>query len=182
MMTLVKRQSVIAALTLSAALSLSACGGPGSDPGVSVDGTDYSVAELQTAVQELNSVLAQPTSTAQVVQALGELPILSGLVAGTPAEITDGQLREVLGNNGLSEPGRATLDAVRSLQYDAILNNPGTFQDPRMATTIERMQALTDADWEGVDVDVNPRYGEWDIVNGLTPVTPEWIQSSNPAG
>lgn len=176
MMSHVKRQTVIASLSLSAALLLSACGaGPGSDTAVSVNGTDYSVAEVQTAVQELSTVAAAPSTTSDVIRDLAVLPVLEGLVKGTPYEVTDGQLGQILGSNGVPEPGAATMDAARARQYLQVLNNPATFQDPAMAEAAEKMQQITDADFAAVDVEVNPRYGSWDISTGVTPAIPAWI-------
>lgn len=176
MMSHVKRQTVIASLSLSAALLLSACGGgPGSETAVSVNGTDYSVAELQDAVTDLNTVAQMPSTTSDVIRDLAVLPVLEGIVGGTPVEVTEGQLRQILGNNGVPEPGAATLDAARARQYLQALNDPATFQDPAMAEALAKMQAITDADFAAVDVDVNPRYGSWDISTGVTPATPAWI-------
>lgn len=183
MMTRVKRARLLPALALAAAmslsLSLSACSGVGSDPGVSVDGTSYSVAELQEAAQQLDSVAQQGGGTQQIIADLALLPLLEDIFAGSPAEVTDGQLRELLGGAGLSDPGQATLDATRSRQYQTTLSNPTAFQDPAMADVLARAQAVTQEDLAAVQVEVNPRFGTWDADNGgLSPEVPAWIQTS----
>ena len=56
------------ALALTAVLALAGCStGIGSDTAVSVDGTDYTVAELQEATTQLNALAQQPGEPQQVV-------------------------------------------------------------------------------------------------------------------
>ena len=50
-----------------------------------------------------------------------------------------------------------------------------------MGEVIERAQTLlaTPDALAAVDVEVNPRYGSWDIANGgVVPRVPEWIQTA----
>jgi hypothetical protein len=180
MMTRVKRQPLKIALALSTALTLAGCsgGGVGDDTGVSVEGSDYSVAELQEATAQLNRVAQQPSDPQQVVADLALLPLLDDIFAGSPRELTDGSVREVLGQGGVSDPNPATLDAARSRQYQAALSDPALQADPAMADAMSRAMAVTEEDLAAVDVDVNPRYGTWDVTQGgLGPATPAWIQS-----
>lgn len=189
MMTPVKRSRVIPALALTAAATLAGCTGVGSDLGVSVDGDEYSVNQLQEATTQLNEVaanLAQPvpgfveSGPQQVVADLALLPLLDQIFAGSPAELTDAQVRSFLGGAGVPEPGEATLEAARSRQYQGNLSNPAIFQDPAMADVLARAQSVTEADLAAVQVEVNPRYGSWDVANGgVVPGVPEWIQSAD---
>ena len=180
MMGRVKRQRMLTVLTLSAALVLSGCGGPGSEPGVSVNGTDYSVAEVQQATQDLAQWPPQTTEPQQVIHDLALLPFLDDLLQGTPLEATDAQIRAQLTDTGVNEPGRATIDAARARFYQVRLSDPATLQAPEMSEVAATLQALTAEDLTA-DVQVNPRYGTWDAeAGGLTAVVPEWIQSSAP--
>ena len=177
MMGGVKHRRVIAAVSLSAALTLSACGGPGSEPGVSVDGTDYSVADLQQAVQDLTSVAQMPSTTSDVIRDLAVLPVLKDIVDGTPAQVSEGEIRSILAENGVADPSRATVDSATARQYLQSLNDPAVMQDPGMADAVAKMQAVTEETFEQIDVEVNPRYGEWDVSTGVVPSTPSWIKS-----
>lgn len=189
MMSPVKRSRVIPALALTAALTLAGCSGVGSHLGVAVDGDEFSVNELQEATTQLNEVAANlpeavpgfvESGPQQVVADLALLPLLDQIFAGSPAEATDAQVRQFLGSAGVTEPGEATLQAARSRQYQGNLSNPAIFQDPAMADVLARAQSVTEADLAAVEVEVNPRYGSWDVANGgVVPGVPEWIQSTD---
>lgn len=185
MMTSVKRQPLKIALALTAALTLAGCsgGGVGAHPGVSVDGKDYSVADLQEATAQLNAMTQQASEPQQVVADLALLPLLDDIFAGTPREASDGAVRQVLASGGVSEPNEATVDAARSRQYQATLSDPAVQADPAMADAMGRAMAVTAEDVAAIDVEVNPRYGTWDANNGgLSEVVPAWIQSSSQDG
>lgn len=180
MMGGVKRQRMLTVLTLSAALVLSGCGGPGSEAGVSVNGTDYSVEEVQEATQDLAQWPPQTKEPQQVIRDLALLPFLDDLLKGTPVEVTDAQIRQQLTDTGVNEPSDATVDAARARHYQIQLSDPATLQDPKMSDVAAKLQGLTAEDL-AADVQVNPRYGTWDPnAGGLTAVVPEWIQSSSP--
>lgn len=188
MMTPVKRSRVIPALASTAALVLAGCSGVGSDLGVAVEGDEYSVTELQRATSQLNEVAAnlqepvpgfQQTEPQQVVADLALLPLLEEVFAGSPAELTDSGVREFLAAAGISEPGEATVEAARSRTYQGALGNPAIFQDPAMGEVLARAQAVTEADLAEIDVEVNPRYGSWDVAGGgVVPGVPEWIKTA----
>ncbi|WP_156875818.1 hypothetical protein [Ornithinimicrobium pekingense] len=185
-----KRSRVIPALALTAVLALAGCSGVGSDLGVAVDGEEYSVTELQEATTQLNEVAAnleqplqtfQESSPQQVVTDLAVLPVLEQIFTGTPAEVTDSQLEEFLAGAGVAEPVEATLEAARSRQYQERLGDMTLLQDPAMSEVVERAQTLlaTPDALAAVDVEVNPRYGSWDIAGGgVVPRIPEWIRST----
>lgn len=191
MMAPVKRSRVIPALALTAALTLAGCSGVGSDRAVSVDGEEFSVSEVQQATTQLNEVAGnleepnqffQQSSPQQVLTDLAVLPVLDQIFTGTPAEVTDAQVRGFLGENGVAEPGDGTIEVTRSRQYQQRLGDVSLAQDPAMRDVVLRAQELlaTPDALAAVDVDVNPRYGSWDIANGgLVPRTPEWIQTAD---
>lgn len=179
MMAPVKRSRVIPALALTAALTLAGCSVGDSTEGVSVDGQTYSMAELHEATEQLNQ-LGQQTDAKQVIADLALLPLLEQVFQGSPGVVTDAQVRDVFGQGGVSDPGQASLDAGRSRQYQQQLGDPAILQDPAMQEVLVRAQSVTNDDLAAIDVDVNPRYGTWDVANGgLVPGTPAWIQSSS---
>ncbi len=179
MMAPVKRSRVIPALALTAALTLAGCSVGSSTTGVSVDGQSYSMAELHEATQQLGQLGQQQTGAQQVIADLALLPLLDQVFEGSPGVVTEAQVREIFGESGVSDPGQASLDAGRSRQYQQKLSDPATFQDPAMGDVLMRAQSVTEDDLAAVDVEVNPRYGTWDVANGgLVPGTPAWIQSS----
>lgn len=197
MMTTVKRQPLKTALALTAALALAGCSsGVGSDTAVTVDGTDYSVAQLQQATTDLNdagaSVAAQGgaadvgdlalsregSTPQQVVADLALLPLLEDVFAGSPAETNDAAVRQALSRHGVNDPGQGTVDAALSRTYQALLSDSATFADPAMGEVLTRAQSVTIADMDALGIEVNPRYGHWDSANGgLAPFTPDWIQA-----
>lgn len=177
MMARVKRSRALPALALTASLTLAGCSGVGSDLGVSVNGQEFSVAELQEATAQLNEAAEQPAGPQQVVADLALLPLLEEVFAGSPADLSENQVRKVLSAGGVDDPGPATLAAATSRQYQLRLGDPAIMQDPEMAEVVQRAQAVTQEDLAAVDVEVNPRYGDWDVDNGgVVPEVPEWIR------
>lgn len=170
------RRTTLAA-SLSAALLLTACGGPGSDPGATINGTDYTVAEIQEAAAQLSGGVQAASTPQDVIRDLAVLPVVENILDGSPMEATEAQIREVLSASGVSDPGRATLEAGKARMYLQQLNNPATFQAPGMEEAIAKLQAVTDADFEAVDIEVNPRFGSWDPAAGVVPSVPAWISS-----
>lgn len=183
MMAPVKRSRLIPALALTATLALAGCSTGGSGTGVTVDGQSYSTADLHQATAQLNEAFAQqsgqPLGAQQVIASLALLPLLEQVFQGSPAVVSEAQVRASLAEAGISDPGPATMDAERSRLYQAKLGDVATLQDPAMADVLARAQAVTEEDLAAVEVEVNPRYGTWDVANGgLVPQTPAWIQSS----
>lgn len=191
MMGPVKSQRLLTVLTLSAALVLSGCGGPGSDPAVTVDGTSYSVAEVQQATQQINEVVLsqqvaagapeqEPNTPQDLISDLALLPVIGEIVAGSPIEISQTQIRDLLNRNGVADPGPATIDAALSRQYRQVFSDPATLQDPAMADVMAKLQALTADRVAAIDVEVNPRFGAWDYQSGQVNLgKPLWIDSAD---
>ncbi|WP_228255069.1 hypothetical protein [Ornithinimicrobium avium] len=180
-----KRSRLVPALALTAILALAGCSAVGSDTGVSVDGQSYSMDDLHQATTQLNEAFGpqaggQQLGAQQVIASLALLPLLDQVFEGSPAVVSDTEVRSSLGENGVSDPGPATMDAERSRLYQTKLGDPATLQDPAMAEVLARAQSVTEEDLAAVDVEVNPRYGTWDVANGgLVPQVPAWIQSSD---
>ncbi|MGO0574846.1 hypothetical protein [Ornithinimicrobium panacihumi] len=165
---------LITALTLSAALVLTGCAGAGTTSGVSVNGTDYSAAEVQEATAQLSEATQQQFQPQQVIASLAQLPVLDELFAGTDFQLTEATVQQTLAQTGVTDAGRGTLDAARAVLYQNVMRDPAAGQDPKV---LERAPGLQQ-DLAEVQVEVNPRYGAWDVNSGVTPVAPSWISSS----
>ncbi|MFX0538132.1 hypothetical protein ACQBAT_03095 [Ornithinimicrobium sp. Y1847] len=173
-----KRQPLIVSFAVATALALTGCSGVGSDTGLTVEGTDYSVAELQQAASQFASASAEPADSRRVIADLALLPIFDEVFAGSPAAATDSRVRSALSDSGISDPGPATLDARRSRYYQQLLNDPSILQDPSMADVLAKATAITQEDIDALQIEVNPRYGTWDASRGgLLQEQPAWIRS-----
>lgn len=177
-----KRARQISALALVSVLALTGCSGIGSDMGAVIEGTTYSVSDLQEAAAQLGQVAgaSEGSGPGQVISDLSLLPVVEGIFAGTQMQQTEAQIRDLLVRNGLSNPTDTTLAAARSLQYQFLLQDPNTFADPRMSDALERAQSVTQDDIDAIQVEVNPRFGEWDASTiSVVPQTPAWIEDAS---
>ncbi|MCE0485648.1 hypothetical protein [Ornithinimicrobium sediminis] len=169
-------RSTLTATTLAAALLLSACSGLSADEAATISGRTIGTAELQETTGQLNSIAAAPTEPANVLNELTRTDILDRVMAGTALEITDGEVTDLLRESGLSEPTDLTVDVARTRQYLALLQDPTTLQNPEAEDVLERLNEVTEADFEELGVEVNPRYGTWDPAQAVVvDEAPEWI-------
>lgn len=170
----------LAGVSLAAALTLSACSTLSPDEAAIIDGQSISESELQTATAELNSISPEPAAPATILSELTRTPFLDAAFDGTPAELTDQQLNELLAENGLENPSDLTLDVARTRQYLTILQDPNVAGDPQMAKVLAGLQDIGPADFEAMQTDISPRYGTFDPETAsVIADTPEWI---TPAG
>ena len=103
----------------------------------------------------------------------GEVTLAGGGVAATVNVEIGGGVQTVQASG--EDP--ATLAAATSRQYQLRLGDPAIMQDPEMAEVVQRAQAVTQEDLAAVDVEINPRYGDWDVDHGgVVPEVPEWIR------
>lgn len=176
MMSHVKRASVPAVL-LAATLALAGCSGTGLQEGAVIDGTSYSVEEVQEAAAQINSIAAQPGDVRSVIYEAAIAPVFADAFAGSPFEVSDAELRTTLRDAGLQDEATdLTLESARFRQYATILQSPDAAADPQMQPVIAQLQGITQEDVNALDVQVNPRFGAWDPANGgVVPQVPEWI-------
>jgi hypothetical protein len=179
MMGRVKRARQLSALVLAATLTLSGCGGSTLQDGAVINGTSYSVREVQQAAQQLEQVTGQPGDPQSVLYEAAVVPLIEDAFAGSTYAVTDAELRRTLADAGLEEdPGDLTLESARFRHYSAMLQAPETLAEEEMAPVLERLNQVTQEDVNALDVEVNPRFGTWDPANGgVVPQVPEWIQS-----
>jgi hypothetical protein len=78
----------------------------------------------------------------------------------------------------LDEPTSLTVDVARARQYQTLLQDPQVMEDPAVAEAVSSLQEITVADIEDLDVQVNPRYGDFDPQTAsIVPEDPKWISS-----
>ncbi|PRY58117.1 hypothetical protein BCF74_11340 [Knoellia remsis] len=158
-----------AALALAGALTLGACSGTTSaQTAAKVDGRVITNEQVQVATDQINTAfegqMQQPLTPSTTLSLLIQAPYMieAAKKAGQPqsesaARAQLAQLQET--------PAPETVQLV---QADL----------SRMKLTQESGQALVET-LRGLDVSVNPRYGEYDPANlAVTPDTPNWIVPS----
>lgn len=179
MMGSVKRaySVTLAASTAALAAVVTGCTGIGMTEGVVIDGTAYSVQEVQEAAEQLSEVSPEPVDTATVIYQAGIAPLLSGWFEGTSYEVTDSEVTRSLADAGLEgEPGDLTVQAVSAQRYLSLINDQATMSDEELAPVVAELQTLTQEDLGALPVEVNPRFGSWSPAgDGVLPQVPEWI-------
>ncbi len=177
MMTIVKRAHSLPLAASIAAVALAGCSGVGMTEGVVIDGTGYSVEEVQEASQQLSVVSPEPVDTAGAIYQAGLAPLLSGWFEGTSYEITDSEIRSELSDAGLEdEAGDLTVEAVKFQRYAALTGDQAAMSSEELAPVLAELQSLTEDDIGALPVEVNPRFGSWGPAGqGIVPEVPEWI-------
>jgi|GEM_PF-573740 len=173
------RPSVVSVVAAVAGLTLlSACGNLSADEAAVIDGETVGEDQLQETTSELNTIAAEPFTPPTVLSELVRAPFLDDAFAGTSAELTDEEVSQLLADNGLDNPSTLTVDVARTRQYQTLLQNPEAAQDSQVAKAAEKLQKITVADIEKLDVEINPRYGSFDPQTAsIVPENPEWISS-----
>lgn len=163
-LTRARRSAAALAAIGAGALVLSGCSGNlSSDVAAVVDGKEITVEEVQEATAEFNSLPVTPTTTTDALTLLiyGDLAEEAYTEAGLPP-VPDAQLVSQLRSGGIEDPSDSLLDLYRSI------------------THLTGLQGLPPAD--GVDIEVNPRFGDWDAQAGqVIAQAPDWITEVNGA-
>lgn len=158
---------------LAAVILLSGCSDLTMDRAATIGDRTIGVDELQETTAQLNEISAQPAAPAAVLTELTRTPILDEAMSGSPLELTEQSVRELVRDAGLESPSDLTVDVARTRQYLALLQDPAIMQDPAAEGV---MQRLSEASFDGLEVDVNPRYGSWDPETAIVgDQLPEWI-------
>jgi len=139
------------------ALVLSGCAGMSGSTAAVVDGQEITVAEVQQATAEFNALPVTPVTPTDVLTLLiyADAAEEAYTGAGNPA-ITDAQVTAMLQQSGIAEPTPTQVDLYR---------------------TIAHLQGAGDVpSTEGVEIEVNPRFGTWDPeARQVMAQTPSWI-------
>lgn len=179
MMTAVKHALRHTAPALVAALTLAGCSGATMQEGVVVNGTAYSVSDVEEATQQFSELSGEDVAPQAVISVAGAVPVLDEYFAGSSYQPSEQMLRNDLSGGGLQdEANQLTLDVARYQYYASILNDPASQADPALAPVLERINGYA-TDLAEQDVEVNPRFGAWDPQAGqVVPQVPEWITES----
>lgn len=170
------KRSVLAPLTLTGALLLSGCAGLTADEAASIDGRTIQESELQEAADQLGTLTGQPVAPAQVIRDLVLAYFYADFVDETGLELTDQQVSEALFEAGVTEPNEIMIDVFRVRQYQSALSAEGAAEDPAVAEVVSRIQAVTPAELQDVDIEISPRYGTWDpAALSVVDEAPAWI-------
>lgn len=154
-----RRSATALAVATTGALVLSACSSDGLSSGVAavVGDRQITVAEVQEATAQFNTLPVSPTTPTDVLTLLvyGDVAEEAHRASGG-APITDAQLINDLRGGGLADPADSTVDLYRAINH------------------LQLAQEIPDT--EGLNIEINPRYGEWDDTNGqVVAQTPTWI-------
>lgn len=140
------------------ALALSGCAGEvPSGVAAVVDGRQISVAEVQEATEQFNSLPVSPMTSSDTLTLLiyGEAAEAAYTEAGLPP-IPDSQLVAQLQGGGVDEPSDGLVDLFRAVSH------------------LQGVGGLPPVD--DMEVAVNPRFGGWDdSVGQIIAQTPAWI-------
>lgn len=177
----VKRTTYSVSLAVTAALALGGCSGLGMTEGAVIDGTSYSVPEVQEAAAQLSQISAEPVAPQTVIYEAAVISLLEPAFVGTPFEATDSVLRANLADAGLEEePSELTLESATFRHYGTVLSAPEAAADPALEPVLIALQSVTVDDIAALPIAVNPRFGTWDPAGGgVAPQVPAWIQSSD---
>jgi len=160
--------------TAVALMLVSGCSGVSPGEAAIIEGEVIGVRELQETTEQLNTISQQPSTPSSVLSELSRMPFFDRAAAGTPGELTEQQVIDVLQASGLENPTDLTIDVARTRQYGV------TIEEPDMADALGELNTLTVEDFEALDIEVSDRYGSFDPnLLEVTPTTPEWI---TPAG
>ena len=159
------------ALLVLTAGGTAACSAQSGAAAVLDDGT-ISVGEVQSATQELGPYLEGATP-ASVLAVLVAEPTFAGVAAENGVAVSTQEARRLLTDLASGQPGASTEFSDASVTV------------ARFTLLQQALQELPDADavqqdvqerLEGLDVDVNPRYGQLDFAGGgVTPVEHPWL-------
>ncbi len=183
MMSRVKRAYTLPSVAAVAALALTGCSsGLGMTEGVVIEGTGYSVAEVQEAAEQLSEVSPEPVAVPTVIYQAGVAPLLHRSFNDTSYEVTESDARRMLSEAGLEgEASDLTVQAVTFQEYGALLGDQEALADEELAPVIAELQTLSAEDIGALEVEVNPRFGSWSASgDGVLPQVPGWI--SSPSG
>lgn len=178
MMSDVKRASYPVSL-LVGTLALAGCSGIDMSEGAVIDGTGYSVQEVQEAAEQMSTIAPEPVDIPTLLYEAGVVSLLDEAFAGSPYEVTESELRSSLADQGLSEEASdLTMESARFRYYGSLVNSEAAAEEG-MQEPLAALQQVTVEDIDALPIEVNPRFGTWDGANGgVVPQVPEWIQTS----
>jgi hypothetical protein len=191
------RRFVAAVSVAGAVLAASGCSGAGIDAGAAaiVGDRRISVAELQTATEELNMLpgLQQSIDQRSVLSFLITEPyfVQAAVDKGVGVSVDDAKTFLVQDNQWVNtrtksvEPSPSTLDFVQTFLARQKLFPQQDGSGPTQEEAVATLNAIS-TQLQGADISVNPRYGTLETVfdpqgQGVFPVNPsdpDWLVKS----
>lgn len=167
-----------AALALGAALVTAGCGTTEANRAAVVDGrviTETTVQETMTQLNAMQPPLFQAALTpTDTLTTLLRAPVATDYLAEKGFVASDSLARQAAAERGIVDPGEGTIEVIRFATAISEANSEGAFGD---AENIELSEALRQQ-----DVEVNPRYGEFDPDTvAVTLTLPSWVTPFNAA-
>ncbi len=163
----VARATAALTLAVAASLSVSACG-TGAGPGVAAvtDGQVIHESDLDDIAADFSRVQgAQAPSRSEMVALLVARPYVLQSLSSKGTALTEQGVRELLGQE-LPDPSEATVRYIQAASSQQQLDQAAVQQ-------IQQTMAAA-------DIEVNPRYGEFEPGQGLVPPQENWILSATP--
>lgn len=162
--------AVAAALAL--ALTAAGCGTVRTDRAAVVDGTVITQTAVQDATAEINgmdpALLQDRLSPAGTLTALIQAPPVLDYLADQGVVVSDTVALEEASARGVREPSEATLEIIRFANALQQAQERGVLGEAQGAELTAQLAAL--------DVEVNPRYGEFDPETAsIDPTLPGWV-------
>lgn len=145
------------ALALGALLLSGCAGGLSGGTAAVVDGQVITVDQVQQATTDFNALPVSPVSPSEVLTLLIYTDVAEETyaAAGNPP-VTEAQVIAQLRGAGVAEPSQHVVDLYRT-----VIHLQGSGQVPST---------------DGIDIEVNPRFGNWDAeVGQVMAQTPSWI-------
>jgi hypothetical protein len=167
-----------AALALGVALLTAGCGTTEANRAAVVDGRVISETTVQETMTQLNAMqpplFQQALTPTDTLTTLLRAPIAIDYLDGKGYIASESVARQAAAERGVDDPGEGTLDVIRFATAISEANAEGAFGDTE---NLELSEALRQQ-----DVEVNPRYGEFDPDTVAVTVTmPSWVTPFNAA-
>lgn len=162
------RRALAAALLLAGAVVAGCAAPPGT--AATVEGTRISAADVDAAAREWGMATGEVLSVAQTTHLLVIAELLRPIAAEAGAVFSDAELEAALDQVAADQPDGGPLE------YSASTLNlvRFVFQQQQLAGTPEAAE-LTEA-FETADIEVNPRYGTFDLATGeAAPTSFPWL-------
>jgi hypothetical protein len=173
------RKSVIAATALVAALVLGGCSSQSGAAAV-VDGEQISTATLDRTTRELQELFGPQVQSRQVLTMFSIAPSYLEAAAENGVAKSREEARDYLANIAASQAaseGSATVDVsgFSDATFD-IFRFDMAVQELGMLANSQEIGAQLQERVAGLDIDVNPRFGEFSVENNIVlPLSHDWL-------
>ncbi|GIG24524.1 hypothetical protein [Cellulomonas denverensis] len=157
------------------AASLAACGGGTPGAAVIVDGHAISEAALQTTFEQVSPIFSG-VDLPNLITVLVQQPAYTAVTAGLGEAYSDQQLTELYrqtaeATEGMDPDVELTPESLAVLRFSLAASALQQASAQQQATLVTDLQEELD----GLEVKVNPRYGQFDATGAVVQGTYSWI-------